>query len=141
MPDFLADALTWPQNYSSAIAVQTAYEMGIRPLTFLVKNAQPTEPWTQADKRLLMAWTILQKESCQECGQPIWICRSSNNNLTFSVRKGLCYAKLAMKKWSDSPAGKKMGDGDVPYVIPKRYDEDIPLPSRRDYLAQLSEDE
>jgi hypothetical protein len=141
MPDFLADALTWPQNYRAAIAVQTAYDMGVPPLTFLKDDSQPTDKWTDADKKLLMAWTILQKETCQECGQPLWICRSNNNNLTFSVRKGLCYAKLAMEKWKDTSAGKNTKPGEVPYVLPSRYDETLPLPSRRDYLQQLAEDE
>lgn len=141
MPDFLADSLTWPQNYSAALAVQTAYEMGVPPMTFLKEESQPTDQWTPADKRLLMAWTILQKETCQECGQPLWICRSNNKNLSFSVRKGMCYAKLEMEKWRESTAGKNMKNGEVPYVIPRRYNEAEPLPSRRDYLAQLAEDE
>lgn len=141
MPDFLANALTWPQNYTAALAVQTAYEMGIRPLVFLQDDAQPTDAWTQEDKKLLMAWTILTKETCGECGQPLWICRSDNNNLTFSVRKGMCYSKLAMEKWKETNAGKNIKAGEVPYVMPQRYDEEIPLPTRMDYLRQLSEDE
>lgn len=140
MPDFLANALTWPQNYNAALAVQTAYEMGIRPLTFILPNAQPDEPWTMVDKKLLLAWTILQKETCGECGQPLWICRSSNNNITFSVRKGLCYAKLAMEKWQDSTAGKNIKAGETPYTLPSRYDETKPWPTRTEWLQELQED-
>lgn len=110
-------------------------------MVFLMERKQPSDPWTAIDKKLLTAWTVLQKETCGECGQPLWICRSNNNNLTFSVRKGMCYAKLAMEKWRDTPGGKEPKKGEVPYVIPSRFDEDIPLPSRMDYLEQLAEDE
>lgn len=140
MPDFLADALTWPSNYTAALAVETAYKMGVRPLTFLQADAQPTEPWTTHDKKLLMAWTILQKETCGECGQPLWICRSSDNNLTFSVRKGMCYAKAAMEKWRESAAGKKTKPGETPYTVPSRYNEELPLPTRSKWMEELQED-
>lgn len=139
MPGFLADALTWPQNYNAALGVQTAYELGVRPLTFL-NDSQPTDPWTIADKKLLMAWTILQKETCHECGNPLWICRSSDNNLSFSVRKGMCYAKLAMDKWRESKAGKNMKDGETPYTVPVRYDEELPLPTRSEWIKEMQED-
>lgn len=140
MPDFLADALTWPSNYAAALAVQTAYETGIRPLVFLQEDAQPTDPWTSYDKKLLLAWTILQKETCTECGQPLWICRSDNNNLTFSVRKDMCYAKLAMEKWRKSKAGENVKPGEVPYTVPVQYDKTKPLPLRTEWLEQLQEE-
>lgn len=140
MPDFLAEALTWPQNYKHALGVQTAYEMGVRPLTFILKDAQPDEPWTEADKKLLLAWTILQKELCAECGNPLWICRSDDQNVSFSVRKGHCYAKAKVEAWRESPAGKNLKKGEVPYVVATRYNEKKPFPSRSDYLAQLEED-
>lgn len=140
MPDFLADALTWPHNYSANLAVQTAYEMGVRPLTFLLEEAQPTDPWTVYDKKLLLAWTILNKETCGECGQPLWVCRSNDNNLGFSVKKGLCYSKREMHKWKESQAGKNAKDYESPYVVPTRYDESIPLPTRQSWLEELTEE-
>lgn len=140
MPDFLADALTWPHNYNAHLAVETAYNMGVRPLTFLLEDAQPTDPWTVYDKKLLMAWTTLQKETCNECGQPLWICRSSDPNLGFSVRKGLCYSKREMHKWSESAAGKAAKDYETPYTVPTRYDENIPLPTRAMWIKELTEE-
>lgn len=141
MPDFLAEALTWPQNYSYALAVETAYKTGIRPLTFIVKDAQPDEPWTDADKKLMLAWTILERETCSECNQPLWICRSEDNNLGFSVRKGMCYAKKEVEEWQKKPAGKNIKAGEVPYVVPvKVYDKTKSFPRRSDYFKQLEEE-
>lgn len=140
MPDFLADALTWPHNYPALLAVETAYKMGVRPLTFMLDDAQPNEKWTVYDKKLLMAWTILDKETCTECGQPLWICRSSDSNLGFSVRKGLCYAKKAMHDWRESAEGKRAKEWETPYTVPSRYDETTPLPTRRAWMEELAEE-
>lgn len=142
MPDFLADALSYPQNSVTRLAVETAFKMGIRPQTFMSNTAQPGEPWDKMDKKLLLAWTLLEQESCGECGQPLWVCRSDSNNLSFSVRTKTCYAKMAMDTWRDSTAGKKAMErpGVVPFVIPTRYDESIPLPTRTDWYKQLEEE-
>jgi len=140
MPGFLADALSQPLNYKAALAVETAYQTGIAPSVFLYDNRQPSDPWTKEDKKLLVAWTILQKETCQECGQPLWICRSNNKELTFSVKKTICYAKAEMEKW-DKKHGKDLKPGEIPYVLPRMLDEADPLPGRQEYLEQLVEDE
>lgn len=108
-------------------------------MTFLNDDAQPTDPWTPQDKKLLMAWTILQKETCNECGQPIWICRSSNNNVTFAVRKGVCYSKMAMEKWTKDRKDKPK-PGETAYTIVSLIDETKPLPTRAEYLMELNED-
>lgn len=114
--------------------------MGIPPLSLILPDTQPTDKWTIADKNLVMAWTILEKETCQECGKPLWICRSSDSNLAFSVRKGMCYAKLAMEKHRETPAGKDPKKGETQYVVSTRFDEELPLPSRRNYLEELADD-
>lgn len=139
MPDFLADVLTWPKNYHFAIAVQTAYEMGLPP-SLLIYDAKtsPTE-WSQMDKKLVMAWTILQKETCQMCGQPLWICRSSEKNLQFKVRRDLCYASAELEKWKKSKAAKNLKDGEYPYVVADMIGDEN-LPSRKAYLQELNEE-
>lgn len=137
MPDFLAEVLTWSNNYYNAIAVQTAYELGLPPTSFL-GDKQPSEEWSREDKKLAMAWTILQKETCQKCGQPLWICRSSNKNILFRVRKATCYAAAELEKKQDDKRFK-LAKGEYAYAVPYTLDES-PLPSRRDYLESLSED-
>lgn len=140
MPDFLAEALTWPKNYTSMLAVQTAMDMKLPPTLMLLDKKQPTDPWTQQDKKLAVAWTILNKETCKECGNPLWICRSENKYLGFKVQKAHCYAKAELQKWEGSAAGKNLKPGDYPYVVPKMYDKEMSLPTRSEYIEQLIED-
>jgi hypothetical protein len=139
MPDFLAEVLTWPSNYANTLAVETAMNLHLPPTVMLIDERQPSEGWSSADKKLAVAWTILQRETCRECGQPLWICRSSNRQLQFSVRTDTCYATAAVKKWQNSSRGKKLKDGEYPYVVPFTIDKS-PLPTRLEYLKEISDD-
>lgn len=139
MPDFLADALTWPSNYAHLLGVETAYKLGVPPTLMILDSRTTGTEWTKSDKKLAMAWTILQRETCRECGQPLWICRSDNKSLTFSIRTDTCYAKAALDKWGESKQGKNLKKGEAPYVVPNMRSEE-PLPSRRSYLERLAED-
>lgn len=139
MPDFLADALTWPHNYTYALALETAMTWRVRPLSMIVENAQPNDAWSNLDRKLALSWTIMQHETCQQCGQPLWICRSDNINLGFSVRTSVCYAKMQVEKWQETAKGKNIGKGEYPYVVPRMLN-DEELPSRADYIKQLNED-
>lgn len=138
MPDFLAEVLTWPKSYTYALAVETAMNNSVPPTTFILKDKQPSDGWSSADKKLAVAWTVLNKEICKTCGNPLWICRSSDKNLLFSVRKDTCYAKAELERW-EKKNKTPLKPGEYPYVVPSmRHDED-PLPRRAAYLAELQE--
>lgn len=139
MPGFLADALTWPNNYAYVIAIETAMKLNLPPSVMLTDTGQPSDGWSRADKKLAMAWTILQRETCKNCGQPLWICRSSNKDLLFSVRTDTCYAKAELDKWETSKKGKSLKKGEHPFVVAKMRKEQ-PLPSRAAYMAQLADE-
>jgi len=139
MPGFLAEVLTWPSSYASALAVETAMKLHMPPSVFMFPDRQPTEPWTAGDKKLALAWTILERETCGQCGKPIWICRSSNKNLLFSVRTDICYASAEVQKFQDTRRGKNLKKGEYPYVVPKMRHEGDPLPTRADYLKELDD--
>lgn len=138
MPDFLAEVLTWPSNYYYSVAVETAVKMGIPP-TSLLSEEQPTKKWSSADKKLAMAWTVLQRETCNKCGQPLWICRSSNKDLGFRIRRGKCYSSSELEKWQKSKAGETLKPGEYGYAVPYMRDESN-LPSRKAYLAELADE-
>jgi hypothetical protein len=139
MPDFLAEVLTWPSNYSYALAVQTAMDHHFAPTVFIINDKQPTDPWSVADKKLALAWTILQKETCRECGQPLWICRSNNVNLYFSVQTDTCYAKAELDRWEAKP-NRKAKPGESAYIVPDMRSDDGKLPTRKQYLEQIDDD-
>jgi hypothetical protein len=139
MPDFLAEALTWPKHYGYAIAVQTAMDLSLPPTVFLETDRQPTDGWSPADKKLAMAWTILNKETCKNCGQPLWICRSSNKNLLFKVRTDICYSDAELEKWKTTKKAKNLKKGEHAFVVAEmRGDE--PMPSRSAYLESLMDE-
>lgn len=139
MPGFLAEVLTWPNNYSATLAVEAAIKLQLPPTVMLLDGRQPTDGWDDADKKLAMAWFILQREICQLCHQPLWICRSSNKDLMFSVRTDMCYATRELEKWRKSPKGKNLKDGESPYIVARMRDTEARLPSRNEYLKELSE--
>lgn len=140
MPGFLAEVLTWPRNYYSAVAVETAVKMGIPP-TSLLSESQPSDPWSRADKKLALAYTILQRETCAKCGQPLWVCRSTNPELTFKAKKAVCFASQELEKYAESKNGKTLKKGEYIYAVPVLgYDETKPLPSRREYFESLADE-
>lgn len=112
--------------------------MGLPPTMFMT-DRQPTDGWTREDKKLAIAFTILQKETCNQCGQPIWICRSDNKNLGFKVKTAICYAKRELDKWGESARGKNIGKGEYAYIEAFMYS-DEKLPSRDDWIKQEMEE-
>lgn len=137
MPDFLAEVLTWPRNYYNAAAVQAAKDWGIPP-TSLLTDKDPSESWSRADKKLAIAYTILNRETCSKCGQPLWICRSTNKDLTFKPLKDKCFAAEEFEKYSESKNGKNLKKGEYVYVVPQMSG-GAPLPSRREYFESLND--
>ena len=132
-PGFLAEALTWSHNYYIACAVETAVAMGVPPTSLIDADKQPSDAWSSADKKLAIAWTVLQKETCGICGNPIWICRSDDSRLGFKPHKSMCYADAEHQKVSEKRQYKKLRPGERLVVRPYMSD-DSPLPSRATYL-------
>jgi hypothetical protein len=103
-------------------------------------HEQPSEPWTPFDFKLLEAYQILQDETCQECGNPIWICRNeSASNVGFKIKIARCFAKAELDKWheaQDKKQNKKKTYGEYPYTVAYTYD-DGPMPSRLSYYQNL----
>lgn len=119
--------------------MKAAITAGIRPCAVLF-HEQPTEPWTEFDFLLIEAYQILQDETCNECGNPIWICRNEEaGNVGFKIKTAKCFAKAELDKYNEKEEkkkSKKKSYGEYPYVIPYTYDESD-FPSRRSYYESL----
>lgn len=61
-------------------------------------HTQPNEPWESVDFSLLVALQILEEETCGQCGQPLWLCRSGDKDLYFKVEKSTCYATKRLRE-------------------------------------------
>lgn len=138
MPGFLADVLTQPRNAQYLLAVQTAVDMSLPPTMMIYVDKQP-DTWTKQDKKLAMAWKMLERERCQYCGQPLWICRSGNNQLGFKVRTDTCYADAELNLPRNKKNAENLKPGEHQYVVPYMLNNE-PLPSRHAYMTELRED-
>lgn len=73
---------------------------------------------------------------CPECGHPVWVCRTRDPRVEFSVQSDVCQVNAAKGK-----SKKKLKDGEFLYVVPRiRNDWDAPLPDRESYFASLEEE-
>lgn len=110
----------------------------------MIFHEQPTDPWTPYDFTLLEAYQILQDETCNQCGNPIWICHSTDSNITFEMKSTTCFAVRTEEKWRDNKKMLSKGKakewepdpGEDYYPVPKTVDGG-PFPSRDDYLRSL----
>lgn len=142
MPGFLSDVLSQPHNFELTMAVEAAVKMSMPPTSLLMPQAQPGDDWTMEDKKLVIAYHALQKQKCGQCKEPLWICRSQDRYLDFSVRKETCYVTKAMedqKKKDEKNKSSQLKNGQYYYVVPiMRGDRE--LPSRSNWLDDLKED-
>jgi len=144
MPGFLSEALTWNENYSILLAVETALELKQPPLDFIRPNRKDLGQWSGLDKKLAMAHKIMEKETCGLCGNPIWICRNEDNNVDFSIRVGTCHSKSKMEKNEASRSKRKNGklkEGQYLYSVPMNVDgTEIAKGARAAYYENLSKE-
>lgn len=89
---------------------------------------------------MLEAYQILQDETCNECGNPIWICRNEDaHSVGFKVKTATCFAKAELDRWQEKEEKKKTKKkayGQYPYVIPYTYDKSD-FPTRQSYYESL----
>lgn len=97
--------------------------------------------WTPHDYRLQEASYLLNKELCKSCGNPVWLCHSTNNAIDFEVKIGVCYAKAEIEDFENNPASEKLGSGEYHYAsaigIKNEDDTFDALPSRREALTSV----
>ena len=136
--------LTWDGNRHLITKIKTAITASIRPCA-MIFHEQPTDPWLPFDFKLLEAYQMLQDETCPQCGHPIWLCRSTSNNVAFKVQTATCYADRALKEAEDSKKPKKeKADkatrsewGEYKYTLPYTPpNSEGGLPTRREFYEE-----
>lgn len=117
----------------------------------MIFHEQPTDPWTDYDFALIEAYQTIQDEICSQCGNPIWLCRSTNNALHFKVKTGECRGALALERHKDAkkPAkdrakkDEKAEWGKFYFtevdLLPVEKDAGTPMPTRKDFYEELRE--
>lgn len=131
--------MTWAANRSYVVKIKAAISAGIAPCA-MIFHTQPNEPWKEFDFLLLEAYQIMKDETCQDCGNPIWVCRNEGaSNVGFKIKTTKCYGKAELEKWhekQEKSKSKKRRYGETPYVVPYTYD-GSEMPSRRSYYEYL----
>jgi hypothetical protein len=133
MPDFLAEALTWPENKWAVPVLKASKEWGVVPLELL--NGKKSS-WADVRNRFLaVALTLLEDETCKSCGTPAWWGHSTDNEIAFKVESSVCYGCAELEKDRDSVSGngqskRKQRPGETRYVTPFNIWEGKALPSR-----------
>ena len=102
------------------------------PLTML--TGQPSEWSDERNRKLAMALTILEEETCKQCGTPAWVGMSTNNEIVFDLKSAVCYGCAEVEKDredSEKKRGRIRQKGETRYVSPRNvWGADHPLPSR-----------
>lgn len=144
MPDFLAEALSWQKSAWVKTALKAARSWGVPPLTML--TGQSTDWSDDKNRRLAMALTILEEETCKNCGTPAWIGHSTNNLITFDLKSSVCYACAELEKEREERekgrGAKPRMKGETRYARARNvWGEEYPLPSRAHaYQHDMPED-
>jgi len=115
--------------------IKAAITAGIRPMA-MIYHEQPTAKWTRYDFLLIEAYQVLQDETCPQCGQPVWLCRSDSPDINIKVRRSTCNVTAVMEKQRDKDQKNKsrqLKPGESYYPVIEPIFEDSELPSRADY--------
>lgn len=115
-------------------AIRSAVALGLRPSAHILMLRNPRSKWTPEDHVAAIAYQMVNDETCPECGNPVWVCRSTNRDIEFTVEFGTCYVDKAK-----SSSKKKLKDGDFLYVRPRMRDGSA-LPDRDEYYQNLAEE-
>lgn len=107
--------------------VEAAKSWSIPP-TQLIMGRPMT--WSADDSKLAAALTVLERETCRECGTVAWHGHSGNRYIKLDVDSSHCYGCQALEERREDKE-KKVAKGEKPYVKVSMYG-DLPVPSRQD---------
>lgn len=121
--------------------LKSAVEAHQRPIAALLELPDPNTGWTSHDYRLQEALNIIEREKCPTCGNPVWLCHSTSNEIQFEVRIGACYGKAEIEEYEKDETKPKLGAGEYLYSVPVGIENEDgtyePLPSRREALTKI----
>lgn len=119
--------------------LKSAIAMGLRPSSHILGLKKPSSDWSVWDHKLAVAFSRLDSEMCDKCGNPIWLCRNPDSRIRFEVQKYVCYADKELSKKRKDREKKKasLKDGEYEFVraVPDFGEEG--LPTRNDYYDFL----
>jgi hypothetical protein len=101
----------------------------------LLTDKQPSDGWSLTDKKLAIAFQILEEETCPDCGIPLWIGHSDDENIVFEIKSTVCYSCAEVEAARDKPSKRKDVKGKKRNIV---IDPASKVPSRRTFFEKLS---
>lgn len=120
--------------------LDSALEMRQRPTAALLEESDPYSGWESMDYRLQDAIITINREKCPKCGNPVWLCHSTDNRIDFEPVVSICYAtaEIADKQKLD---GRELKPGEYYYAKPVGVENEDgsrdPLPTREEAIAKM----
>ena len=117
----------------------------------MILQSQPSGAWKGIDFSLLEALQILEQETCNDCGNPVWHCDSKDRDLTMRVKSRICAGSRALRSHQNrniTDSEEKKNDrknasewGVNYYVVPELNPqaERTDLPGRTEYYKAKAE--
>lgn len=123
--------------------IKSALTLKMRPSAHILGLKNPHSDWARYDHMLAVAFSQLESEICDKCGNPIWICRAVNDRVGFKIETYRCFADAELEKAREKRAekkgkGAKLKPGEYEYAVPFTYDKK-PLPTRDDFYARMAD--
>lgn len=138
MPHFLADVLTWPGNRTYITAIKASRDFSVPPTVLILNDKQPSDGWSSIDKKLAIAFQILEDETCGDCGVPVWVGHSEDKNASFEIKSRVCYACAEIENTKEREENRR--NKRKPTKGKKRFiqlEEGVTPPSREAYYDAL----
>lgn len=86
---------------------------------------------------------MIEDEKCPQCGQPVWLCRSTDKDLSWTVKESICYASRAKEEKEANrnkksrrekiSASERSSWGRIEYSVPRTMNTE--LPTRKDFYS------
>lgn len=127
-------------------SIKSALALGLRPSAHIGYLKKPRSNWSEIDHKIAVAYSRLEAEICDKCGNPIWVCRNEAADITFKVKTYRCYADSTLEKkredWEKRNAKskkKRLKHGEYEYVVAEPGYGQERLPTRIEWLQSLSD--
>lgn len=111
-----------------------------------IKRTLSKEELRRLDRKLMVAWEVLQDETCQRCGVVSWFGRSDNPEIEFPVKQSTCYSCAELEKAEEARNKDKNSKeyGVTRYPVPQmtKYTGQprSELPNREEWVIRVYQD-
>lgn len=131
-----------PTNMELRRHVATAATWGKTPVEILYPNGWELEGdkkivkalMAELDARLMVAWQIIQDETCNSCGQVSWFGRNPDSNIQLDIEESTCESCAAIAREEEDRHKKKNPTPKGTTLFTRARAAMKELPSRVDWL-------